>query len=90
MQLFIDLENSIKKHYERNAFLINGLFYTYFDFAETVSRIRKSIQINTFETEKNIGLITNNDLETYAAIIALWFEGKAYVPLSPDNPKGQK
>jgi D-alanine--poly(phosphoribitol) ligase subunit 1 len=32
-----------------------------------------------------IGIITNDDLDTYAAIFATWFSGKAYVPLSPDT-----
>ncbi len=31
-------------------------------------------------------MIANDDLETYAAIIALWLEGKAYVPMSPETP----
>ena len=87
MQLLINLQNAIHKHKKRNAFLINGIFYPYSDFAETISKIRTSIQLNSSETEKNIGLVVNDDLETYAAIIALWFEGKAYVPISPENPR---
>lgn len=86
MQLFTNLKHSINKFSNNNAFYINGVFFTYNDFALAVSKIRKSIQDNTSESEKIIGLVTNDDLETYAAIIALWFEGKAYVPISPDTP----
>jgi D-alanine--poly(phosphoribitol) ligase subunit 1 len=87
MQLFIDLQNSLEKHKDKNAFFINGDFYTYSELTETISRIRKSIQTNTKELEKNIGIVANDDLETYASIFALWFEGKAYVPISPETPK---
>jgi D-alanine--poly(phosphoribitol) ligase subunit 1 len=87
MQLFIALQDSLEKHKDKNAFFINGKFYTYSELAETISRIRKSIQANTKELEKNIGIVANDDLETYASIFALWLEGKAYVPISPETPK---
>ena len=87
MQLFYDLQNSISSHIERNAFCINGVFYKYSDLAYSISVIRRSIQINIPETDKVVGLIANDDIESYASIIALWFEGKAYVPLSPEFPK---
>ena len=88
MELFLNLQKSITTHFERNAFCINGVFYTYKDLALAISRIRKAIQSNTHEkTEKIIGLVANDDLETYASIFALWFEGMAYVPISPDAPR---
>ena len=86
MQLFKNLYRAILENSERNAFVFNGIFYTYSDLALSISRIRKSIQNEIPENEKIIGLITLDDLETYAAIIALWFEGKAYVPIDTKNP----
>lgn len=87
MQLFLDLQNLIIKNHDRNAFYINDNFYDYKEFAKIISKIRKAIQNKTLETEKNIGLVVNNDLETYASIVALWLEGKAYVPISKEIPK---
>jgi D-alanine--poly(phosphoribitol) ligase subunit 1 len=81
--IFQDLKEAILAHKNRNAFFINGIYYTYSQFAQSISNIRFSLKKNT---EKIIGIVTNDDLETYAAIIALWFEGKAYVPLNPDIP----
>jgi len=89
MLLLSDLQKSISTHLEKNAFFINGCFHSYYDFAIAMSKIRKAIQSNISETEKHIGLVTNDDLETYAAIIALWFEGKACVPISPEAPKNR-
>jgi amino acid adenylation domain-containing protein len=87
MQLFFDLQYALIKHSERNAFCINGIFFKYSDLGNIVSAIRKSIQINIRDTEKIVGLVANDDIYTYASIIALWFEGKAYVPLNLDFPK---
>ena len=75
-----------RKYSENNAFFINNVFYTYFDLAIAISKIRKSIQLSIDDTEQIIGLIANDDLETYSSIIALWLEGKAYVPISHDSP----
>lgn len=35
---------------------------------------------------KQVGLVINDDLETYASIIALWLQGYCYVPLHPNWP----
>jgi amino acid adenylation domain-containing protein len=87
MKLILEIQNSLNLFKDNNAFCINGIFYKYNELAETVAKIRKSIRKNIEENEKIIGLITNDDLETYATIIALWFEGKAYVPINTETPK---
>ena len=79
------IQDSIEKYSENNAFFINNVFYTYFDLAIGIL-VRKPIQLRIDDTEQIIGLIANDDLETYSSIIALWLEGKAYVPLSHDAP----
>lgn len=86
MQLLINLANSIENNSNYNAFYINGSNYKYIDFAKSISKIRQTINLSIKKEEKQVGLIINDDLETYAAIIALWFEGKAYVPLNPESP----
>jgi len=86
MNLFKTLENSIQNHLIRNAFCINKTFYTYQYLAETISKIRKSISDFIPHDEKIIGLVANDDIETYASILALWLNGKGYVPLNTDVP----
>jgi len=76
---------SINKYSERNAFCINDEFYSYKFFGNKISGIRLALKgIN--HTNRYIGLVANDDLETYASIIALWAEGLAYVPLHPQQP----
>ncbi len=79
------LLSNINSFADRNAFCIDSVFYTYQDFGQNISKIRTSIQQNSSSC-KNIGLHVNDDLETYAAIFAIWLEGYAYVPLHPNQP----
>ncbi len=86
MQLFLNLAKSLERNKKYNAFFINEITYSYYDFARVISKIRRSLQSITQNNEKNIGLIINDDIETYSAILALWLEGKAYVPINPESP----
>ena len=76
---------NIYKFPKRNAFCINKKFYTYKEFGEYVSKIREAI-INTRYDNNKVGLVINDDIETYASIFALWLEGDCYVPLHPNWP----
>lgn len=68
----------------KNALYINEKYYTYSHFISRVFAIAKTLEKNT---ENFIGIETQNHPDTYAAIFALWFTGKAYVPINPDFPK---
>lgn len=68
-----------------NAFCINEQFHTYEQLYKKISGIRHAIKNSTF-TGKNIGLVVNDDVETYASVFAIWLEGYAYVPLHPLQP----
>ncbi|HNH23177.1 MAG TPA: AMP-binding protein, partial [Ferruginibacter sp.] len=74
-----------EKFASHNAFCINGVFHSYRQLAETISAIRAEVK-KMGAADNNVGLVANDDLETYAAIFALWFEGKSYVPVNPDTP----
>jgi amino acid adenylation domain-containing protein len=87
MKLLATLQEAINKHTRENAFCINETFYSYYDIAKSVSQIRNALKSTVGKSEKIIGLVANDDLQTYAAILALWFEGKAYVPLNTETPK---
>jgi len=76
--------NSLQEFSDRNAFCINQEFFTYKHLEESILKIRFQLIDNKDDV---IGLVTNDDLETYASIFALWLEGKAYTPLSPIIPK---
>lgn len=77
--------SSIKEFSDRNAFCINEEFYTYDQLGKCVSKIRAALQQSRYHNTK-VGLVINDDLESYASIIALWLEGDCYVPLHPGWP----
>ena len=77
------LLSSIRKNCENNAFCIEGTFSTYSQLESRINAIRNGLQ-NV--DENNVGLVANDDLDTYASILALWLEGKSYVPLHPGQP----
>lgn len=74
-----------EKYAGSNAFCINEIFYSYKQLGETISAIRASVK-ELRADNSNVGLVANDDIETYAAIIALWLEGKCYVPVNPETP----
>ena len=78
--------HAITAHANRNAFYIDGTYYTYRQFAERISAIRGVIR-DAEKKEQIWGLALHDDLNTYASIFALWMEGKAYVPLHPSWPE---
>jgi D-alanine--poly(phosphoribitol) ligase subunit 1 len=77
--------SSIEQFFDKNAFCINGAFYTYKQLSDHVSAIRQALQRTPFNITY-VGLVANDDIETYASIFAIWLEGKCYVPLHPHQP----
>lgn len=77
--------NSINQFPDRNAFCISEKHFTYAQLGKCVSKVRTALQQCSYKST-NVGLVINDDLESYASIIALWLEGNCYVPLHPDWP----
>lgn len=81
------LVTNFRKFPHRNAFFIRGQYHTYSAFESYIAAICQQISDETGSVEQYYGIIAYDDLETYASIYALWYLGKAYVPLNPDNPQ---
>ncbi len=86
MDYINNIANSILDNYDNNVLFIDNKYHSYKEFALCISNIRDFIQNTIPNKEKLIGLVTNDDIETYASIVALWLEGKAYVPVNPEFP----
>ncbi|MFC5045343.1 AMP-binding protein [Aquimarina hainanensis] len=87
MNYITNLYKVITSSREDTAFCIKDTFYSYKQLGKEIARIRNVINDTIPENDKLIGLVTNDDIYTYASILALWFEGKAYVPVNPLTPK---
>ena len=68
------------------AFFIGGKTYTYRTLGCRTAAIQQTLQSRSCHPGQRIALAVNDDLDTYASIIALWLEGCAYVPLHPLQP----
>ena len=77
--------NSISMYAERNAFCIDDVFFTYKDFGGIIANVITRLREVNCQDDK-IGVVINDDIQTYASIIALWMEGRCYVPLHPNWP----
>ena len=73
----------LKNNAANSAFYIDGRSYTYGSLGEIISSVRKSV---SGLSDTVLGVVIRDNIETYASIIALWMEGKAYVPLHPLHP----
>ncbi len=82
--IIIQLLNKALQFAKNNAFCINGEYFSYSEFIQRIAVISESLQNNK---ENNIGLIANDDIDTYASIFAIWVTGKVYIPLSPETPE---
>ena len=75
---------NLQKYHYKKAFHINGSIYTYKDFSEHIGGIQRLLNqkknINTF------GIVVDDNINTYAAIFAIWFSGFSFVPLNCKNP----
>lgn len=67
-----------------NAFCISGNTYSYKQFFDYIEQIYCAL--NNVK-DSRICLYATDDIRTYASIVALWFLGKAYVPLNPNQPQ---
>ena len=83
--ILTSVRESIAQYIYGNAFYIDGTHYVYQKYAQRISAIRE--QIRDLQSDEQIfALAIHDDLDTYASIFALWMEGKAYVPLHPNQP----
>ncbi len=70
---------------EARAFFIGEKWYTYGELGAAIREIRLMIEEGGVETN-HVGVYLSDDLATYASILALWFSGKAFVPVNPLFP----
>jgi amino acid adenylation domain-containing protein len=87
MTLLNHLYQTFQCHSSFNFLCDDEEFYTYGDLLDNIGKIRRYIRESIAVEQKTVGIVAGTDINTYAAIFALWFEGKAYVPLLPTAPE---
>ncbi len=82
-ELSHSLYKSLLLHSDNNAFVIEGRNYTYLQLSKRVAYIQSVLLKNN---AISIGIIANQDFETYSAILATLLSGITYVPVEPTHP----
>ncbi|MBN2276066.1 MAG: AMP-binding protein [Bacteroidales bacterium] len=80
------IKDSIITNEKRKALIIKDQDYNYHDFARIITGIRQILRQYKNIQNKIVGLVTDDCIETYAAIYAIWFEGLTFVPLNHRFP----
>ena len=84
--MFGSIINSFETHNNKNAFCIKEVYYTYQQLEAYTVAISEEIIKKLPSNEKLVGVIAVDDILTYATILAVMFNGKAYVPINPLYP----
>jgi D-alanine--poly(phosphoribitol) ligase subunit 1 len=80
------IRDSLLANDNRIAFIIKDQVYLYHDFAHYITGIRQILRHYKKIKNNIVGVVTDDCIETYAAIYAIWFEGLTFVPLNPRFP----
>ena len=80
------IRDSILANEKRKAFIIKDQEYHYHDFARYVTGIGQILRGFKNIRHNIVGVVTDDCIETYAALYAIWFEGLTFVPLNPKFP----
>lgn len=77
------LSNDDNDH--QKALCINDAFFTYHDLKYRTANIVSYIQQLGYQQE-TIAVLLDDDVNTYAALLAIWYTGNVYIPLHPSYP----
>lgn len=83
--LSITLYKSFLKHPDNIAFNIDGRNYTYLQLTERVAFLQSTLFQNR-NIKHAVGIIANQDFETYSVIITALLSGITYIPIEPTHP----
>ena len=84
--LLDNIYTNFSRFSDNNAFFICGEFFTYDFLSGRVMKIASRILADTSLNQKTIGVVTDDHIDTYASILAIWFTGNIFVPVNPGNP----
>lgn len=90
MENIFELVGENFNKYQNNvAFVINQVSYTYKDLEEKTHQISALIQSLDIDPQEIVGVVTHDDLETYATILALFNNRLVYLPIHPNHPENR-
>ena len=77
---------NIEANGDRPALWARGTYYSYRELAAVSAGIRDLLSERQVPARSRIGVVTGDDLHTYASLLAIWSLSCAYVPINSHNP----
>jgi amino acid adenylation domain-containing protein len=84
--MLYQIRENLLNNTDRTAFVINDKAYSYHELSLYITGIRNLLHKHINSSNKIVAVITGNNIETYAALFAIWFEGLTFLPLNPKFP----
>lgn len=78
------IHQNLKRYKNNVAFVIEGKQYSYADLSQRIAILQGKLA--SLPDQQYFGVVTRNEIDTYAVILALWFYGKTSVPINPHSP----
>ena len=82
-EMLADIVNAFSEYADRPALIIDDTTYSY---AELYEKVVSILPLLEGIHDSSIGIVAENTLSTYAAILAVLLSGNTYVVLHPDFP----
>lgn len=86
MHLLQNISTILLKARSRKALNIKGEFYTYGNLSDGCMSIKNELTERKIKNQF-IGIVINNDIQTYASILAVLFSGNGFVAINPKHPQ---
>jgi amino acid adenylation domain-containing protein len=83
------VERSCRLHRERGALVIGGVRSSYDQLHRRVLAIHSCLEQTAAASERRIGILAGDSLDSYAGVLAILRSGRAFVPLNPEHPPGR-
>lgn len=82
-EMLADIVNAFSEYADRPALIIDDTTYSY---AELYEKVVSILPLLEGTHDSSVGIVAENTLSTYAAILAVLLSGNTYVVLHPDFP----
>lgn len=84
--LYNHIHQNFERHADRTAFFIQEESFTYSQLKEKVDQVSGLLESLQLSPQEVVGVVTNDDLTTYASVVALWKNNLVYLPVHPKHP----
>ncbi len=80
------IASNLKNKSNNLAFFIHEKEYSYAFLLNKVLAVQQKLLKENLQKNDIVLVVTYDDIETYASILAIWFSGGTFVPVNPKHP----